>query len=122
MSHTKFPFDQVRFLEARNGNLVLRGKNGRRDSIYLLPTACRRFSKWYQIFRRWERLGYKSQGEELKLVLENMGSVIQEAVAQRLAGDSDNLGLFPDGSSLPSPPFMAEINAAVAYLKGKQLR
>lgn len=84
-SSSKQRFDQLRFFQAINGNLVLRGREGRPDKIFRLDLAWKRFCTWYSILKRWYLSGFQSQCEQLKLVVEEMGAKIQECIAQRVA-------------------------------------
>lgn len=84
-SSSKQRFDELRFFEVINGNLVLRGKEGRPDKIFRLDVAMKRFTTWYKILKRWWGTGYQAQCDELKMVVEEMGAKIQEAIAQRIA-------------------------------------
>lgn len=86
LSASKQRFDEIRRLEAINGQVVLRGKEGRRDKIFPLALAIKRFSKWYVICKSWSEKGFKDQIDELKLVLEELGSKIVEAIVQRQTG------------------------------------
>lgn len=111
LSASRQSFDQIRFFQVINGNIVLRGQNGRRDTIYPLAKACQRFSRWFQIFMLWETTGFHVQCDELKQVLEQLGAKIQQAVSQRLGG----VGEAP-------PPccdakFMAQLCQAMQVLK-----
>lgn len=115
MSHAKFTFDQVRRLQSINGNVVLRGKQGRRDTIYPLPTACKRFARWYPIWVRWEQKGFHVQSQQLKLVLQDLGVRIRQAVKQRLAGQWDGFGGFAN-SVVPDAKFIAQLEKALAVL------
>lgn len=86
LSASKQRFDEIRRLQAINGDVVLRGKEGRRDKIFPLHLAVKRFSNWYKICKSWSEKGFKGQIEELKLVLEELGSKIIEAIVQRQTG------------------------------------
>lgn len=86
LSASKQRFDQIRRLEAINGEVVLRGKEGRRDKVYPLMMAIKRFAKWYQICMSWYAKGFTTQIDQLKLVLEQLGSKIIEAIVQRETG------------------------------------
>ena len=110
-STSRQSFDQIRMFEAINGNIVLRGRNGRRDTIYPLQKAAKRFSRWYAIFCQWEAKGFHRQTDELQQVLEQLGHKIQQAVSQRLGGSGEPPPAFVDAK------FMAHLNQAIKCLK-----
>ena len=85
-AHSKQTFDQVRLFEVFNGDVILRGQRGQRDHVYPLAKACKRFWRMYDMYRWWMLHGFKTQCEELKLILADLGHKIQEAIAQRQAG------------------------------------
>lgn len=114
-SQSKQTFDQVRFLQAVNGNIVLRGRNGRRDQIYLLPRACMRFWRMYFIWKKWMQGGFTTQCDQLGQVLQNWGAAIQEAIIQRLSANGQ-LGPIPKWCDAK---FMAKLSQAVLSLSGK---
>lgn len=104
-------FPKIGMLEAINGNIVLRGRRGRRDQIYPLLLAAQRFSKWFSIWRRWQKNGFHTQNQELKLVLIEFGAKIQQAIAQRLGGHAE-----PPPEQI-GPKFMADLAEALKVLK-----
>ena len=113
LSSSKQTFDQVRYLEAINGDVVLRGKQGRRDQLYPLHRASRRFWRWYLIYTKWMKAGFDTQCDELKQVLEMLGAKIQEAIVQRMTGK----GLFGVVPKWADAKYMAQLNKAILSLK-----
>ena len=113
LSASKQRFDQIRRLQAINGEVVLRGKQGRRDKVYPLALAIKRFSKWFVICRSWHEKGFTGQTQELKLVLQQLGAKIVEAIVQRQTGAL---------SITPMPPFVdtkfvLQLQAYITQLK-----
>lgn len=109
-AHSKQTFPNVRFFEAINGNVVLRGKDGARDRIYPLPKACKRFWAMMDAYSFWKLNGFTTQCEELKLVLYELGRKIQQAVAQRLSGKAQPPPAFADAK------YMAKLQEALNSL------
>lgn len=85
-AHSKQTFPNVRFLEAFNGDVILRGRDGQRDRAYPLHKAAQRFWRMYDMMNYWAKQGFQSQTQEGIQVLENLGAKIQQAIVQRATG------------------------------------
>lgn len=108
-SSSKQTFDELRFIEAINGNLVLRGRNHRPDKIIPFNIAWKRFWTFYSMCCNWMNHGFKTQCEQLKQVLQEWGAKIQEAVSQRIA-----FGQKPDWFT---PEASQKLSTAIKNLK-----
>ena len=111
-AHSKQTFPNVRFLEAFNGDVILRGRNGQRDMVYPQHKAAQRFWRMYDMMNYWAQQGFTTQTEEGIQVLENLGAKIQEAIAQRMTGHAtDGVPAWADAK------YMAKLSQAVLSCK-----
>lgn len=106
-------FDEIKFIEAVDGVVILRGKEGRPDHMYPLSLISQRFWRWFGIYKNWMKDGFTTQCDELGQVLEMIGARIQEAIVQRTKGNT----LFPVPDWV-SPKYLTELSKALLQLQG----
>lgn len=82
LDKSKQTFDGIRLVEAVNGNLVLRGRNGMRDMIYPLDKAWPMFFRMCEFYKKLYTLG-TNVADEMRDVLYNFGRSMQQAIDQR---------------------------------------
>ena len=75
-------FNGIGCLEAINGDVVLRGRNGQRDVLFPLERAVERYFEWMDLTAAYARNGIKGWDEMMDLA-KDFRAKICEAVAQR---------------------------------------
>ena len=82
LSNAHMTFDGIRYLEALNGNVILRGRNGIRDRIFTLEKATQKYLEWMNMTYAYARQGI-SGWDQMMDIGKDFKARICEAVAQR---------------------------------------
>lgn len=75
-------FDGIGLLEAVNGNIVLRGRNGQRDVIFPLEKAVEKYYHTVDVVHKYALYGVRGW-DTLKDIADDFKAKIKEACAQR---------------------------------------
>lgn len=75
-------FNGIKLLEAINGNIVLRGRNGQRDVIFPLEKAVEKYNDTMMTVSHYARYGVRGW-DTLKDIADDFKARICEAVKQR---------------------------------------
>lgn len=76
-------FDAIGILQAVDGNIVLRGRNGQRDKIFRLEDAVEKYNDTMALVRRYALYGVRGW-DELAEIAEDFKVRIKEAAEQRI--------------------------------------
>jgi len=82
LTNATMSFDGIKYLEALNGNIVLRGRNGQRDVIFTLEKATAKYLSWMDMVYQYAKLGVKGW-DTMMDIGKDFKARICEAVYQR---------------------------------------
>ena len=82
LTNATMTFDGIKCLEALNGNIVLRGRNGQRDVIFTLEKATAKYLAWMDMVYQYAKLGIKGWDTMMDIGTDFKARIC-EAVAQR---------------------------------------
>lgn len=82
MQDVHLSFDQFRYMEAVNGDIVLRGRNGGRDHLFPLEKAAAKYVNWMDLVYSYFRNGINGWDTAFEIGKEFRARIC-EAVEQR---------------------------------------
>ena len=83
LTNAHMSFDGIKCLEAVNGNIVIRGRNGMRDHIIKLEKALERYFNWMDLVTNYCKLGVQGWQTAFDIAVDFKAKIC-EAVEQRM--------------------------------------